>query len=49
MRDNVEAYRLTERTAFTNGDNVSLLDGECRTAVHGNIGVTLLETTVLAC
>ena len=47
MCDNIEADRLGQRAALAHGDNVSFLDGKGRTAVHGNVLVTLLETTVL--
>lgn len=47
MSDNVESDRLGKGTALSNSDNVTLLDGKRRRAVSRNVGVTLLETTVL--
>ena len=47
MSDHVESDGLGERTALSNGDNITLLDFESRGAVCGNVLVTLLETTVL--
>ena len=44
--DNIESDRLAERTALTDGDNVSFLDGKGRRAMHSNVRVTLLKTTV---
>ena len=43
----VEAHSLGKRTALSNGDNISLLDGKGRRAVGRNVLVTLFETTVL--
>ena len=47
VSNHVESDRLGKRTALSNGNNVSFLDRESRRAVGSNIGVTLLETTVL--
>jgi hypothetical protein len=45
--DHVEADRLTQGAALSNGDNITIFDRECRRAVDRNVGVTLFETTVL--
>ena len=47
MGDDVELDSLGQRTALSNGDNVTLLHGEAWGAVSVNVLVTLLETTVL--
>jgi hypothetical protein len=47
MGDNVELDSLGQRTALSNGNNISLLNTEARTAVSMDVLVTLLETTVL--
>ena len=47
MSDNVELDSLGQRTALSNGNNVTLLDGEAWGAVSVDVLVTLLETTVL--
>ena len=47
MGDNVETNSLGEGTALSNGNNISLLDGERGRAVGSNVLVTLFETTVL--
>ena len=43
---NIESNRLGERTALSAGDDISFLDRKRRRAVHRNILVTLLETTI---
>ena len=48
MSDDVEPDGLGKGTALADGDNVSFLNVEGRRAVHGNVLVTLLETTVLS-
>ncbi len=48
VSNNVESDRLGKRTALTNGDDISVLDGEGRTAVGSNVLVSLFETTVLS-
>jgi len=45
--DNVELDSLGQRTALSNGDNISLLDSEAGTAMGVDVLMTLLETTVL--
>jgi len=45
--DDVESNSLGERTALSDGDNISFLDREGRGAVDGNVLVSLFETTVL--
>lgn len=47
MGDDVELDSLGQRTALSNGDNVTLLHREAWGAVSVNVLVTLLETTVL--
>ena len=47
VSQHVETNRLGKRAALSNGYDVSLLDGEGRGAVDGNVLVTLFETTVL--
>lgn len=44
---NVEAHSLGERTAFTDGDNISLLNTETGRQVSRDVLVALLETVVL--
>jgi hypothetical protein len=44
---NVEPNSLGQRTALSNGDNITLLYIECRGAVNRNILMPFLETTVL--
>lgn len=48
MSNNVESNSLGKRTALTNGDNISFLYGESRTAVSSDVLVSLFETTVLS-
>ena len=47
MSDNVELDSLGQRTALSNGDNITLLNSEAWRAVSMNVLVTFLETTVL--
>ena len=47
MGDNIELNSLSQRTALTNSNNISLLNTEAWTAVGMDVLVTLLETTVL--
>ena len=47
MGNNVELDGLGQRTALSNGDNITLLHREGRTAVSMDILMPLLETTVL--
>lgn len=47
MTDDIETDRLGKRTALSKRDNVTFLYGESRRAMSGNVGVTLLKTTVL--
>jgi len=44
---NVESDRLAERTALSTSDNISFFDRESGRAVHRNVLVAFLETTVL--
>lgn len=46
MGDHIESHRLTQGTALSNGDNVTFLNRKRRRAMHCNVGMTLLETTV---
>ncbi len=43
----VETHSLGERTALTNGDNITFLHTEARREMGSNVLVTLLETLVL--
>lgn len=45
--DNIEPNSLTQRTALSDGYNITILYGEGWGAVSGNILVSLLKTTVL--
>ena len=47
MGDNIEQDSLGQRTALSNGHNITLLHAEAGAAMRMNILVTLLETTVL--
>ena len=47
MSHDVELNRLGQRTALSNGDNISLLNGEAGAAMRMNVLVTLLITLVL--
>ena len=47
MSHDVELDRLCQRTALSNGDNISLLNGEAGAAMRMNVLVTLLITLVL--
>jgi len=44
----VESNSLRKGTALTDGDNISFLDREGRTAVSSNVLVSLFKTTVLS-
>ena len=48
VSNNVESNSLGKRTALTNGDNISFLYWESRTAVSSDVLVSLFETTVLS-
>lgn len=48
MSDNIETDRLGKRTALTDGDDISVLDRECRRAMSGNILVSLFKATVFS-
>lgn len=47
MSDNIELHSLGQRTALSNGNNITLLNSKAWGAVSMNVLVTLLETTVL--
>lgn len=47
MSYNVEPNSLGQRTALSNGNNITFLNIECRGAMNRNILMPLLETTVL--
>ena len=47
MSDNIESDSLGKRTALSNGDDITFLDSEGRTAVNSNVLVSLFKTTVL--
>mmetsp|Transcript_25449 Transcript_25449/g.43446 ORF Transcript_25449/g.43446 Transcript_25449/m.43446 type:complete len:231 (-) Transcript_25449:72-764(-) len=47
MGHDVELNSLGQRTALSNGDNITLLHAKAGTAVSMNVLVTFLETTVL--
>ena len=46
--DDVESNGLGKGTALSDGDNISCLDSEGRTAVGSDVLVSLFETTVLS-
>ena len=48
MCDDVESDGLGKGTALSDGDNISFLDREGRTAVGSDVLVSLFETTVLS-
>ena len=48
VSDNVESNGLGKGTALSNGNDISFLDREGRTAVGSNVLVSLFETTVLS-
>ena len=45
--EDVEPHGLGQRPALAHSHDVTLLDAERRGAVHGHVGVALLETAVL--
>lgn len=47
MRNNIELDSLGQRTALTNGHNITILDFEAGAAMSMNVLVTLLVTLVL--
>jgi hypothetical protein len=47
VSENIESHSLGERTALSNGDNISFLDRKGRRAVSGKVLVSLFKTTVL--
>lgn len=47
VRDDIESNRFGERAALSNGNDIAFFYREGWRAVHGNVLVTLLETTVL--
>jgi hypothetical protein len=47
VRDNIETNGFRERTALSNGDNITVLYSECRGAMGSNVLVPFLKTTVL--
>ncbi len=48
VSNNVESNSLGKGTALSNGDDISVLDREGRTAVGSDVLVSLFETTVLS-
>lgn len=46
MRHNVESNGFGERPALTDSDDIALLDRKGRRAMHSDVLVTLLETTI---
>jgi hypothetical protein len=48
MSQDVETHRLAQGTTLSDGNDITFLDGECGTAVHCNVLVTLFESTVLS-
>jgi len=47
VRHNVEANSLGKRTALPNGNNIPILNRESGRAMHSNVLMPLLKTTVL--